>query len=114
MLQSVHVDEIPSKRVQFTIQVGQTIISLCIQQLIKLLLHIQQACPKIIEFSLQASLFPQYHFMANSQNQYNLFFGKTVLILQLSEVIEFLSQMWLNNPMLMHWITSQTAERHEC
>ena len=95
---------------RFTIQVENTTITLCIHQLMKMLVSLQQRQPTLFEFSLQASLAGKRYRQLQCNEQYKLCFGKTILILRLPEVIELLVQMWHSNPMLMHWVASQAGE----
>ena len=92
---------------QFIIQFQGTSISICVPGIMNLLSNIQQKDSYLIDLGLLHSTQGCSLRSLNSKPIYRLCFGRTFLLLSEQEMVQFMSQIWDTNPMLMYWVLSE-------
>ena len=90
----------------FCIRFHNSTVNVSIDDLLHIMIDLVQSNPSLFEVSLQRSLQPHRINSFDTTPAYRLIFDRTILLFSEKEVVEFLSQMWIKNPMLMHWTVS--------
>jgi len=109
MKRSIQIDNCCGKDI-FCITFHNSVVRVLIDDLLHILMDLAQQDQSMLELSLQLSLQPEIAFAYSSKPSYKLMFGRTILLFSDRELLEFMSQMWQKNPMLMHWALSQKQE----
>ena len=96
----------------FVVQFQSASIYLCIHQMIELLKDICENDRHLFDLSFFQFLHgePQH---VDSVIEYRIFFGRVYLLLKHREIIDFLSELWVQNQSLMNFIYMETSNQDE-
>ena len=108
---SIHINHC-AQRDCFQILFQSARVELRINELIEILRVIDRQDDVIFELSLLHSLNQLDGSILRKKPEYQLFFGRVYFLLNQVEVVQFLSLLWKNHPMLMQWVfTKQGAKK---
>ena len=111
MVSSIHIQHCAQKDC-FRIHFQAAQIELCINELIEILMVINKRDEVIFELSLLHSLKQLDSSILRKNAEYQLFFGRVYCLLNQVEIVQFLSLLWKNHPMLMQWVFTQQDAKH--
>ena len=94
---------------KFQIRFQFASIQIGVHQLVELLQDIFTYDPNVFELGFLDSVHPVHKEKLKKKCTYQLYFGRTYLLLNQREVTTLLSQLWTYHPLLMQWILSDSG-----
>ena len=93
---------------QFYINFQNGRASICVHQLLTMLIEIHTETPRLVELGLLWPMHNRSEF--SDEPRFNLCFGRVVFVFSQEDMVEFMSEMWKTSPSLMSYVLDSTGD----